>query len=662
MNYRSLSQAEIATLEQQGCSAEDWSKVEVRKGFTPSKVKNVQFAGFIKLGVFNDLVEVDEGISKQAGLYNAYIQDCVIGNNTFISNVKNLVRYDIGEGVAIENVSTILMSGESTFGNGVRIEVLNEGGGREKPLFDKITSQIAYMIVTYRHDAKLVDKIYDLIDEYVETRKSSRGTIGDMARIIHSNYIKNVYIDKNAVISGAMHLEEGTIISNKHAPAFIGEGVIAKEFIMLSDSRIDGASMIDKCIIGQGVKIGKQYSAENSGFFANSEGFHGEALSVFAGPYTVTHHKSTLLIAGLFSFYNAGSGSNQSNHMYKLGPIHQGILERGAKTGSFSYMMWPCRVGAFTGVIGKHYANFDTTDFPFSYILDSNGKSLLMPAMNLCTVGTRRDSSKWPNRDRRKDPDKRDLLNFELYSPYTIGKILQGMNILKKLEKDTKESEDYIQYKGITIRRSKMSQAYDKYEMAVNIFIGQQIIKQLKRLNDELSFESLRDKLYIQNSDALGNWIDMSGMLAPSNVIEGLIASIRNNQVKSLEDFENQLKVIHSDYDKYAWAWCIDLIEKRLEIAFKEITRENIVRIISDYEQSSVTFNELVLEDAYKEFSEKSRIGYGIDGDETIRDQDFEAVLGKYEENKFVNELKKESETIKEKADRLISEIKDLQV
>ena len=23
---------------------------------------------------------------------------------------------------------------------------------------------------------------------------------------------------------------------------------------------------------------------------------------------------------------NAGSGSNQSNHMYKLGPIHQGII------------------------------------------------------------------------------------------------------------------------------------------------------------------------------------------------------------------------------------------------------------------------------------------------------------------------------------------------
>ena len=60
----------------------------------------------------------------------------------------------------------------------------------------------------------------------------------------------------------------------------------------------------------------KHYSAEHSVFFANSQGFNGEACSIFAGPYTVTHHKSTLLIAGMFSFMNAGSGSNQSNHMY----------------------------------------------------------------------------------------------------------------------------------------------------------------------------------------------------------------------------------------------------------------------------------------------------------------------------------------------------------
>ena len=34
--------------------------------------------------------------------------------------------------------------------------------------------------------------------------------------------------------------------------------------------------------------------------------------------------------------------------MYKLGPIHQGAMERGAKTTSDSYILWPARVGAFS--------------------------------------------------------------------------------------------------------------------------------------------------------------------------------------------------------------------------------------------------------------------------------------------------------------------------
>ena len=44
------------------------------------------------------------------------------------------------------------------------------------------------------------------------------------------------------------------------------------------------------------------------------------------GPYTVSHHKSSLLIAGMFSFFNAGSGSNQSNHLFKSGAVHQACL------------------------------------------------------------------------------------------------------------------------------------------------------------------------------------------------------------------------------------------------------------------------------------------------------------------------------------------------
>lgn len=660
MDYRQIKKEEITTLSEQGCTAEDWSAILVKEGFIAERIRNVNFSGEVKLGILKGSLDMGLSIQKHSGISNSNVHNCTIGDDCYISEVRNLSGYDIEDKVGIENVSAITMDGESTFGNGVMIEVLNEGGGREKPLFDKLTAQLAYIIVTYRHDQKLIEKLYHMVDQYVNTRKNNRGTVGMNSRIISTTTIKNMDIGESTSINGALLLEEGTIASNRHDPVFIGEGVIAKQFIVLSGSKIDGASIVEKSFIGQGVKIGKQFSVENSGFFANCEGFHGEALSIFAGPYTVTHHKSTLLIAGLFSFYNAGSGSNQSNHMYKLGPNHQGILERGAKTGSFSYLMWPCRVGAFTGVIGKHYANFDNSDMPFSYILESEGKSVIMPAMNLATVGTLRDSAKWPNRDRRKDPEKKDVLNFELFSPYIIGKMIRGVDHLKQFEKNTPQEESFVAYNGLHIKRNKLEFGYSIYEMAIRIYLGKEITEQLEENRDAKSFNDLISKLYLRDPNALGRWVDLSGMLAPQNSIDELISEVYNDSVKTLDEFIERLNQINQSYDKYAWAWCIDFIQDRLGILFGDITREQIIQIIQDWKESSLKLNHLVLQDARKEFSEKSRIGYGIDGGLDEKNRDFDAVLGKYEENKFVKGLIEETKPIEEKAEKLILFIQNL--
>ena len=578
----------------------------------------------------------------------------------YIAGVKNLVRYDIAADVVIENMASLAVSGETRFGNGAEIEVINEGGGRTTMIFDRMSSQIAYLQALYRHDSVFITELRRMIHEYVDGKKADRGTIGQGARILHAGRIHNVSVGENTTISGALHLEEGTIVSNAHDPVFIGEGVIAKSFIIQSGSRVDGSASLDDCFVGQGVRIGRQFSAENSCFFANTEGFHGEACSIFAGPYTVTHHKSTLLIAGLFSFYNAGSGSNQSNHMYKLGPVHQGILERGAKTGSYSYLMWPCRVGAFTSVIGKHASNFDTTDFPFSYILESDGKSILIPGANLTTVGTKRDSDKWPARDRRNDPEKLDLIHFELFSPYTIGKIVRGIDVLKSLDQAISSDHDLVEHLGVMIPRSKLSDFVQTYETAVRVYMGNELVKRLEAFPDATSISEIRKKLFSDRPEALGSWVDMSGLLGPAAVVEQLMESVRTGCISTLDDLIRRLKHIHADYEANAWTWCVDLIQKRLGIDFSKLKKNHLIQIIKDWKRSSLDFVSLILEDAEKEFSQKSRIGYGIDGDEKVVNKDFEAVQGRFDENPFILQLREESQRVDERAQKLLAFLEGL--
>ena len=153
--------------------------------------------------------------------------------------------------------------------------------------------------------------------------------------------------------------------------------------------------------MGEASQITNGFTAESSLFFANSYMSNGEACAAFCGPFSSSHHKSTLLIGCMLSFYNAGSATNFSNHAYKMGPIHYGQLERGTKTASGSHLLLPANIGAFSVCLGKIANHPDTRALPFSYVISDGKDTFIVPGINISTVGLYRDIRKWPRRDAR---------------------------------------------------------------------------------------------------------------------------------------------------------------------------------------------------------------------------------------------------------------------
>lgn len=657
MSYRLLSHSEIAALEKQGCFSPDWSKIKVKDPFSLEHVHHVRFLGEVMLGILGRSITQANGEKLTSRLFNSKIVQCELGDDVLLDNVQMIRNYRIGEQVIIQNVDAITVIEPSSFGNGFEVEVLNEGGGRELKIFDQMSAQLAYILVSYRHNPELIASINQMIENYTKKKTSQTGTIGKGTEILHAGTIDAVNIGEYTSIRGASLLKNGTIVSNEHAPSFVGQNVIARNFIQLSGSKIDGGALVDKSFVGQGVEIGKQFSAENSVFFANSEAFHGEAVSVFAGPYTVTHHKSSLLIAGMYSFYNAGSGTNQSNHMYKLGPVHQGILERGSKTGSFAYLLWPCRIGAYSVVMGKNLASFDTSDLPFSYITVEHEKSMLTPGMNLFTVGTRRDSEKWPKRDKRKDPVKHDLINFEFLSPYIVQKVIQAMDTLLELYEKAAKKQETVFYKGIRIKRLMLKSTRKYYEMALNIFLGKQILAKLESFEGE-SMVDLRMALSPVEKTEGGKWLDMAGMIASEKAVQELLSSIVSGKLEGLDEINEALLKIHESYEEEVWKWSTRILAERYQADVERITASELIELIALWEKDSIKLDKMILMDASKEFDESSRIGFGIDGDEEIRKLDFEAVRGFAEDNKFINGIKEEMTQTEKTAARLIEKIR----
>ena len=129
---RTLTPSEIQQLEQQGCTAEDWQRIEVADTQSLKYIRHARFSGDIRIGRFQKSFDMPGGIHKHTGIFHATLHNVTIGDDCCIENIKNYIaNYDIGDDCFIENVDIILCDGPTAFGNGVDVAVLNETGGRE---------------------------------------------------------------------------------------------------------------------------------------------------------------------------------------------------------------------------------------------------------------------------------------------------------------------------------------------------------------------------------------------------------------------------------------------------------------------------------------------------------------------------------------------------
>jgi NDP-sugar pyrophosphorylase family protein len=660
MTHRNLTDSEIQILKDQYCTCSDWSRIKVTEGFNPKYVKHVHFSGDITIGKFETVFELEGGLKQHSGIFHATLHNCQIGDNVFIANIhRYIANYIISDNCYIENTQLIVTEQNSTFGNGIDIAVLNEGGGREIRITDNLSSHLAYIQTLYRHRQSTIDNIKAIIDKYTDSIRSDMGYIAPNVKITACRNIKNVKIGEYAVIDSASELTNGSLNSNASDPIYIGNGVIAKNFIISSGVHATDDTLIENCFIGQGTLLGKHFSIYDSVYFCNCQGFHGEVCAVFGGPFTVTHHKSSLLIAGLFSFLNAGSGSNQSNHMYKLGPIHQGVVERGSKTTSDSYILWPAKIGAFSLVMGRHTHHSDTSNLPFSYLIENDDESYIVPGINIKSVGTIRDAQKWPKRDRRKDPNKLDQINFNLLSPYTIQKMYAGIDILNTLKSLSGETSHTYSYQSTVITQSSLKKGIGYYNMAINKFLGNSIIKRLEETKFK-SIEEIRERLKPDTEIGLGTWYDLSGLIAPASEIDKLLNDIDNKTITTIEEINKRFQEMHKNYYEYEWIWALNKIEEKLGKKYTEFTVKDIIDIVHVWTKSVVNLDKLLYEDAKKEFDLISRTGFGVDGGEKTKTLDFNNVRGIFEENPFVKEVLRHIEVKTALGQELINRIEHL--
>ena len=592
MQYRSLTFEEIEILESNSCWAEDWSRVEVAEdGFQAKFFHRVMFYGDVQLGSVQKEVEITKGFVKHSGINDATLRNVTVGNDCLIEKVGNYINnYTIGDDCLISNISVMETTEGATYGEGNLISVLNEVGDGNVIFFHDLNSQFAAFMVKHFNDKDLKNAIRRLVKEEIARTNPERGTIGNNVKIVNTREITNTVIQDDCEISGASRLSDCTILSSEYASVYIGTGVICENSIISDGSSIVNSVKMQDCFVGEACQISNGFTASQSVFFANSFMSNGEACAAFCGPFCASHHKSSLLIGGMFSFYNAGSGTNFSNHAYKMGPMHWGILERGTKTASGSYLLMPATIGTFSVCFGKLMHHPNTTTLPFSYLIAEADKMYLVPGRNITTVGLYRDIRKWPKRDMRPQQTQKSIVNFDWLSPYSVGEILQGKKILENLRQASGDNVSSYNYHEYVINATSLRKGIKYYDIALRIYMG----AILKRAHKWGFFGKPQTEV------GLGRWDDLSGLLLPVSEERRLIEDIKSGSLETIEEVVNRFREINENYRIYQWAWTYRMILEYYGI--NEISPEDDARIKQDYIEARRAWIAEIKKDAEKEF------------------------------------------------------------
>lgn len=556
---RRLTAAEIEAVRALGTTADDWSKIAVSEDFDPAQLQQSRLSGVVELGSGARIIR------------------------SFVCN------YRIGRDSLVEQVTELRCREASSFGNGVMVATMNECEGRTVKICDRMSAQTAYMMAIYRHRPLLIERLEAMAETVAAERRDTIGTVGERSTVSGARFLREVRIGNDVMIDGSSSLVNGTLLDGCR----IGVDVKASDFIIAEGAKVGGGVTIERCFVGESCILDKGFTAAESLFFANSHCENGEAAAIFAGPYTVSHHKSSLLIAGMFSFFNAGSASNQSNHLFKSGAVHQAIHPRGCKFASGAYIMAPAIEGAFTMVMGHHSRHHDTSVFPYSYLLEKEERSFLLPAVNLTSYGTVRDLEKWPKRDRRKVG--RDIISFEPHNPYTTGSMVRAVGVLHSLEEMNPDSPVY-NYNRVQIRAAALQRGIKLYNRAIVAALGYM----LERGTTTARY------------NGGGRWVDLAGQLIAKPIVEAILDRIEQGELTTPAAIDNELRVFAVHYDDYAHSWAEQTYAAILGHAPSD---EEIADAIESGRNAREKLQQLTDADRLRDCGAEMSIGYGLDCD-----------------------------------------------
>ena len=176
-----------------------------------------------------------------------------------------------------------------------------------------------------------------------------------------------------------------------------------------------------------------------------------------------------------------------------------------------------------------------------------------------------------------------------------------------------------------------MAKGIDFYRMAIDKFLGNSLISRLEKFEGDYL-----NHLKPDGSVGLGDWVDLSGLIAPHTCVSAILNDIESGAISSCAELDARFTALHESYYDYEWVWAYDLMLRYYNLTEGSVTYRDLVYILRRWMDSVLRLDRMLYEDAKKEFSLSAKTGFGFDGLGATTEADFEGVRGAFETNPFV--------------------------
>ena len=690
IQYRNLSAHEIEILVRNGNSSDNWSMILISDSFNPELVKNCTFFGLNRIGNLENICLGFSDLIVPVGIYNSTIISCDFGNNVSIHNVNYMSHYIIGNEVIINNVNELVTTNHAKFGNGiikkgesedVRIwlELCNENTGRKVLPFVNMTAGDAYLWTRNRHDTVLQNSFIKLTEKKFDNKLGFYGKIGDRTVIKNCKIIKDVWIGSDAYLKGANKIKNVTINSSVEAQTQIGEGCELVNGIVGFGCKIFYGIKAVRFVVSDysqlkyGARLINSYLGENATISCC------EVLNSLIFPAHEQHHNNSFLCAALLMGQsNIAAGATIGSNHNSRGADGEVIMGRGFWPGLCVSIKHNSQFASFA-LLNKGDYNFELNiPFPFSLISNDPEKDelIIMPGYWLLYnfYALARNAKKYEDRDKRIK--KSPIYEYDYLAPDTINEIVTALRIIAisvakaqliKEKKDINLTEEQLQKIGDSILNTKTKKEVD----ALSIFVDNienskrktRLIKcydAYKMFNNMLfiyGIEALIELLSKQKNNILSNavkninlnakdlkWISVGGQLMPQKQVTLLLNQIKNEK---LTDWDQVHEFYANASEKYA-----DRKNKHALAILEQVTNKKIINLspkqlgiwLNTYLEIKKDITDRIKATRAKDYSNEFRKMVYLNDDE------MNVVIGKLDDNSFINaqqiELNKITENI----------------